>query len=167
MQQEDDLRGLARVMDFMRAVSILFVGINVYWFCYSTLKEWGVTFEVIDKILWKFQRTTGLFSSILWTKLFSVMFLALSCIGTKGVKEENREKVLWGRVSDEKIKKMIVEMGGAFFEKNAAAMEQRLKECALDIHKQIDFYRKDYVEKMKVICPVGILGGIMISIMLI
>ena len=57
--------------------------------------------------------------------------------------------------------------GGAFFEKNAAAMEQRLKECALDIHKQIDFYRKDYVEKMKVICPVGILGGIMISIMLI
>ena len=74
------------------------------------------------------------------------------------------EKVLWGRVSDEKIKKMIVEMGGAFFEKNAAAMEQRLKECALDIHKQIDFYRKDYVEKMKVICPVGILGGIMISI---
>ena len=30
MQQEDDLRGLARVMDFMRAVSILFVGINVY-----------------------------------------------------------------------------------------------------------------------------------------
>ena len=47
------------------------------------------------------------------------------------------------------------------------SMEQRLKECALDIHKQIDFYRKDYVEKMKVICPVGILGGIMISIMLI
>ena len=71
------MRGLARVMDFMRAVSILFVGINVYWFCYSTLKEWGVTFEVIDKILWNFQRTTGLFSSVLWTKLFAVVFLAL------------------------------------------------------------------------------------------
>ena len=95
MQQEDDLRGLARVMDFMRAVSILFVGINVYWFCYSTLKEWGVTFEVIDKILWNFQRTTGLFSSILWTKLFSVVFLALSCIGTKGVKEE---KITWAKI---------------------------------------------------------------------
>ena len=95
MQQEDDLRGLARVMDFMRAVSILFVGINVYWFCYSTLKEWGVTFEVIDKILWNFQRTTGLFSSVLWTKLFSVVFLALSCIGTKGVKEE---KITWTKI---------------------------------------------------------------------
>ena len=95
MQQEDDLRGLARVMDFMRAISILFVGINVYWFCYSTLKEWGVTFEVIDKILWNFQRTTGLFSSVLWTKLFSVVFLALSCIGTKGVKEE---KITWTKI---------------------------------------------------------------------
>ena len=89
------MRGLARVMDFMRAISILFVGINVYWFCYSTLKEWGVTFEVIDKILWNFQRTTGLFSSILWTKLFSVVFLALSCIGTKGVKEE---KITWMKI---------------------------------------------------------------------
>ena len=89
------MRGLARVMDFMRAVSILFVGINVYWFCYSTLKEWGVTFEVIDKILWNFQHTTGLFSSVLWTKLFSVVFLALSCIGTKGVKEE---KITWTKI---------------------------------------------------------------------
>ena len=89
------MRGLARVMDFMRAVSILFVGINVYWFCYSTLKEWGVTFEVIDKILWNFQRITGLFSSVLWTKLFSVVFLALSCIGTKGVKEE---KITWTKI---------------------------------------------------------------------
>lgn len=77
------------------------------------------------------------------------------------------EDVLCDRISDEKVKKTIVEMGGAFFEKNAAAMEQRLKEYALDIHKQIDFYRKEYIEKMKVICPVGILGGIMISIMLI
>ena len=31
MQQEDDLRGLAKVMDFMRALSILFVVINIYW----------------------------------------------------------------------------------------------------------------------------------------
>ena len=88
MQQEDDLRGLARVMDFMRAISILFTVINVYWFCYSSLKDWGITIGVVDKILLNFQRTTGLFSTILWTKLFAVVFLVLSCIGTKGVKEE-------------------------------------------------------------------------------
>ena len=50
---------------------------------------------MIDKILWKFQRTTGLFSSVLWTKLFAVVFLALSCIGTKGVKEE---KITWTKI---------------------------------------------------------------------
>ena len=42
-----------------------------------------------------FQRTTNLFSSILWTKLFCVVFLALSCLGTKGVKEE---KITWPKI---------------------------------------------------------------------
>lgn len=40
MQQEDDLRGLAKTMDFMRALSILFVVINIYWFCYGQIREW-------------------------------------------------------------------------------------------------------------------------------
>ena len=95
MQQEDDLRGLARVMDFMRAISILFVILNIYWFCYGTFREWNITIGVLDKILLNFQRTTGLFSTILWTKLFSVVFLALSCLGTKGVKEE---KITWAKI---------------------------------------------------------------------
>ena len=36
MQNEDDLRGLAKVTDFMRAISFLFLAIHIYWFCYST-----------------------------------------------------------------------------------------------------------------------------------
>ena len=88
MSQEDDLRGLAKVMDFMRALSVLFVIVNVYWFCYPSMKEWNIDIGVVDRILLNFQRTTGLFSSILWTKLFALVFLALSCLGTKGVKEE-------------------------------------------------------------------------------
>ena len=95
MQNEDDLRGLAKVMDFMRAISILFVVINIYCFCYQSFREWGINIEVIDKILLNFQRTAGLFSNILYTKLFSVVFLALSCLGTKGVKEE---KITWNKI---------------------------------------------------------------------
>jgi hypothetical protein len=79
MQQKDDLRGLAKTMEFMRAISILFCVINVYWFCYQAIREWGVTIGVVDKILLNFNRTAGLFSSILWTKIFAVVFLALSC----------------------------------------------------------------------------------------
>jgi hypothetical protein len=34
MQHEDDLRGLAKVIQFMRAISILLLVIHIYWFCY-------------------------------------------------------------------------------------------------------------------------------------
>ncbi|MCK9159508.1 MAG: YWFCY domain-containing protein [Bacteroidaceae bacterium] len=95
MQNEDDLRGLAKVMDFMRAISILFVVINIYWFCYQSIVNWGVNIDVLDKILLNFQRTAGLFSHILITKVFAVVFLALSCLGTKGVKDE---KVTWTKI---------------------------------------------------------------------
>ena len=95
MQNEDDLRGLAKVMEFMREISILFVVIKIYLFCYHTLRQGGLNIGGDDKILLNFQRTAGLFSNILYTKLFSVVFLALSCLGTKGVKEE---KITWNRI---------------------------------------------------------------------
>ena len=95
MAQEDDLRALGKVMDFMRGISVIFLLINCYWFCYEAFHTWGFTIGIVDKILMNFQRTTGLFSSILWTKLFCVVFLALSCLGTKGVKEE---KITWAKI---------------------------------------------------------------------
>ena len=95
MAQEDDLRALGKVMDFMRGISVIFLLINCYWFCYEAFQEWHFTLGIINKILMNFQRTTGLFSSILWTKLFCVVFLTLSCLGTKGVKEE---KITWSKI---------------------------------------------------------------------
>lgn len=93
--QQEDLRGLAKIMDFMRALSILFVVINIYWFCYQQMINWDINIGVVDKILVNFDRTAGLFHNILWTKLFAVVFLALSCLGTKGVKEE---KITWNKI---------------------------------------------------------------------
>ena len=95
MAQEDDLRALGKVMDFMRGISVIFLLINCYWFCYEAFQEWHFTLGIINKILMNFQRTTNLFSSILWTTLFCVVFLALSCLGTKGVKEE---KITWPKI---------------------------------------------------------------------
>ncbi len=95
MSQEDDLRGLAKVIDFMRAISILFVLIHCYWFCYESFSEWNITIEVVDRILMNFQKNTGLFSSLLWTKIFAVLFLGLSCLGTRGVKDE---KITWRNI---------------------------------------------------------------------
>jgi len=95
MAQEDDLRALGKVMDFMRGISVIFLLINCYWFCYEAFQQWHITLGIINKILMNFQRTTGLFSSVLWTKLFCVVFLALSCLGTKGVKEET---ITWPKI---------------------------------------------------------------------
>ena len=94
-QQEDDLRALAKIMDFLRAVSILLVVIHLYWYCYEAVRLWGIDIGVVDRVLLNFDRTAGLFRSILYTKLFALVLLALSCLGTKGVKEE---KITWARI---------------------------------------------------------------------
>ena len=61
MAQEDDLRALGKIMDFLRAVSIILAIMNVYWYCYEAMHIWGVTIGVVDRILINFNRTGGLF----------------------------------------------------------------------------------------------------------
>ena len=95
MQQEDDLRGLAKVMEFMRAISIIFIVVHIYWFCYQAIVDMGINIGVVDKILLNFQNTAGLFSNLLVTKVFAIIFLALSCLGTKGVKNQ---KMTWRKI---------------------------------------------------------------------
>ena len=95
MAQEDDLRALGKIMDFLRAVSIILAIMNVYWYCYEAMRIWGVNIGVVDRILVNFNRTGGLFHSILYTKLFSLLLLGLSCLGTKGVKAE---KMSWSKI---------------------------------------------------------------------
>ncbi|MCT3629574.1 YWFCY domain-containing protein [Elizabethkingia anophelis] len=106
MQGEDDLRGLAKIMAFMRAVSILIILMHFYWFCYYFFLENGWTLELINKILSNFQKTAGLFSNILYTKIFSLVLLSLSCLGTKGVKNE---KITWPKI------KIVLTIGLALF----------------------------------------------------
>lgn len=95
MQGEDDLRGLAKIMAFMRAVSIIILLMHFYWYCYGFFLERGWTLEIINKILENFQRTAALFSNIIYTKVFALLLLALSCLGTKGVKND---KITWNKI---------------------------------------------------------------------
>ena len=95
MQNEDDLRGLAKTMDLMRTIAILFTAMHAYWFCYAAFRDRQLTLAVVDTILLNFDRSTGLFASPLWTKLFATAFLSLSCLGTKGVRTE---RITWPRI---------------------------------------------------------------------
>lgn len=96
MAQEDDLRALGKIIDFIRAISILLVIVHIYWFCYEMIVSRNLNTNIVDKILLNFQRTTGLFSSLLYTKLFANLLLAISCFGTKGVKAE---KITWTKIN--------------------------------------------------------------------
>ncbi|MFH6991852.1 conjugal transfer protein MobC [Flavobacterium sp. FlaQc-48] len=95
MQGEDDLRGLAKIMAFMRAVSIILVLMHLYWYCHGFFLERGWTMQIIDKILSSFNQKAGLFSHTLYTKIFAIVLLALSCLGSKGVKNE---KITWSQI---------------------------------------------------------------------
>ncbi|KAB6445821.1 type IV secretion system DNA-binding domain-containing protein [Phocaeicola vulgatus] len=95
MQQEDDLRALAKIMEFGRAVSIFLLVVHVYVYCYPSMTAWHLNLAVIDKILVNFNNTTGIFNCILWSKLLAVLLLAVSCLGTHGVKGE---KITWPKI---------------------------------------------------------------------
>ena len=95
MQQEDDLRALAKIMEFGRAVSIFLLVAHVYVYCYPSITAWHLNLEVIDRILINFNNTTGIFNCILWSKLSAVLLLAVSCLGTHGVKGE---KITWPKI---------------------------------------------------------------------
>lgn len=95
MQQEDDLRALAKIMEFGRAVSIFLLVVHVYVYCYPSITAWHLNLEVIDRILVNINDTTGIFNCILWSKLLAVLLLAVSCLGTHGVKGE---KITWPKI---------------------------------------------------------------------
>ena len=60
MQQEDDLRALAKIMEFGRAVSIFLLVVHVYVYCYPSITAWNLNLAVMDRILVNFNNTTGI-----------------------------------------------------------------------------------------------------------
>ena len=82
-------------MEFVRAVNIFLLVVHVYVYCYPSITAWHLNLEVIDRILVNFNNTTGIFNCILWSKLLAVLLLAVSCLGTHGVKGE---KITWPKI---------------------------------------------------------------------
>lgn len=84
---QEDARGLGKTIDFMRAVSVLFLVMNIYYFCYPFFHQQGCTNGIADRILVNLQRDTGLFTHSLVTKSFCLMFLFFSAMGARGRRE--------------------------------------------------------------------------------
>ncbi|EHO09875.1 conjugal transfer protein MobC [Myroides odoratimimus] len=107
MQSEDDLRALSKILSFLRAVSIIILLLHIYWFCYSLFIRLGLTHPVIDKILLGFNSKASLFAHPLYTKIFSILLLALSLSGNTGVKNQ--------RITLKKVAILFLMGAGLFF----------------------------------------------------
>ena len=92
MQQEDDLRALEKIVQFARALGIVFLGLNSYWFCYDWFARHALTTPVVDQIFWNLQQSTGLFTWSSITKLCALFFLVLGCYGTRSVRDGKPSK---------------------------------------------------------------------------
>ena len=83
MAQEDDLRALGKVMDFMRGISVIFLLTNCYWFCYEAFQEWHFTLGVVNRILMNFQHTAACFRPSFGRNSFVWCFLPCPVLGQK------------------------------------------------------------------------------------
>lgn len=82
-------QGLQKIIDFIRLLSIVAMLLHFYIICHSAIREWGLTFEIIDQIGRSFS-SAGFFSGIYNTKLSILALLIISLIGAKGKKDEKQ-----------------------------------------------------------------------------
>ncbi len=104
-QQEDDLRALAKIMDLIRGLSILVVVTQIYWYCHNLIGDWVFHAQTM-KILNGLNEAGGLYNNLWNAKWWALLLLALSCFGTKGVKNE---KIKWRQIW------IIIGIGGVLF----------------------------------------------------
>ena len=104
-QQEDDLRALSKIMDLLRGVSIAVMVANIYWLCQPLVSGWEFHSQTL-KVLRGLDEAGSLFHNPWNAKWWTLLLLALSCFGTKGVKNE---KIKWGQIW------LIISIGAVLF----------------------------------------------------
>lgn len=104
-QQEDDLRALSKIIDLLRGLSIAVLVANIYWFCQPLVSGWEFHQQTM-KVLRGLDDAGSLFHNPWNAKWWTLLLLALSCFGTKGVKNE---KIKWGQIW------LIISIGAVLF----------------------------------------------------
>ncbi|MET6999393.1 YWFCY domain-containing protein [Chitinophaga defluvii] len=95
MDTGENTQGLRAIADLTRKASFILLALNFYVFCYAAFDQWGLTWDIIKRILQNFGET-GIFNSLHYTKSFSFLLLCISLFGSKGKKDE---KIKVGTIS--------------------------------------------------------------------
>lgn len=103
----EDQRGLQKIMDLIRFISVVIISMNIYYFCHSYLTVKGLTHPEIDEVFKKVQIGTSLFTEPWMSKLTALLLLGLSVLGTRGNKSE--------KISLKKVSVYFLSGGVLFF----------------------------------------------------
>jgi hypothetical protein len=87
MQTGENEQALRKIIDMTRMCSIIILLMHFYYYCHDGLHQWGYTLGFIDKVMMNISNT-GIFKTIWYTKLFSLVLLLVSLIGAAGKKDE-------------------------------------------------------------------------------
>lgn len=80
--------GLRKILDFTRLAAIFILLLHCYFYCYGAFKQWGLTSSWGDQFLQNLIRT-GLYSTVLKSKLMALGLLGISLLGARGKKSEH------------------------------------------------------------------------------
>jgi len=83
MQTGEDEKGLRKIMDITRAVSIIILCLHFYYFWNTVFVGWGLRSRITDRLLSQIGKT-GLFNTFNISKGISLLTLIISLFGTKG-----------------------------------------------------------------------------------
>jgi hypothetical protein len=87
MSTEDE-KTLSKISNFIRAGSIIMLMAHMYWFCHALFAHFGWAIKNIDNFFVRLNASSGIFSSIWSSKIICVLALLVSCMGSKGKKDE-------------------------------------------------------------------------------
>lgn len=87
MNTGENAEALRKIIDFIRKVSLLVLGLHYYVYCYAAFEQWGLTHRIGVQLLSSISRM-GLFSHFYVSKTGALLLLLISLIGAKGKKDE-------------------------------------------------------------------------------
>lgn len=87
MNTGENAEALKKIIDFIRKVSLLVLGLHFYVYCYAAFKLWGLTHRIGEHIL-AGVGNMGLFNHFYVSKVAALLLLLISLIGAKGKKDE-------------------------------------------------------------------------------
>lgn len=87
MNTGENAEALRKIIDFIRKVSIMLLGLHYYVYCYVAFQLWGLTHKIVAQLLGGIGNM-GLFHHFYISKTAALFLLLISLIGAKGKKDE-------------------------------------------------------------------------------